>query len=117
MLSTIDLRGRALGTRELRSLLPRAEFDEAAAVETVRPICEDVRHHGAQALYELGERFDGVRPPTLRVPVAVLAAALEVLEDGVRAALEESIRRVRVVHEVQRRATTTTVVVHGSAVT
>ena len=35
-----------------------------AAVETVRPICEDVRHRGAAALYELGERFDGVRPAT-----------------------------------------------------
>ena len=56
MMSTIDLRGRALGTRELRSLLPRADFDVAAAVETVRPICEDVRHHGAKALY------DGPRP-------------------------------------------------------
>jgi histidinol dehydrogenase len=117
MLSTIDLRGRALGTRELRSLLPRAEFDVAAAVETVRPICEDVRHRGAQALYELGERFDGVRPPTLRVPAAVLAAALEVLEDGVRAALEESIRRARIVHEEQRRDTTTTTVVPGGTVT
>jgi histidinol dehydrogenase len=117
MLSTIDLRGRALGTRELRSLLPRAEFDVAAAVETVRPICEDVRHRGAQALYELGERFDGVRPPTLRVPAAVLAAALEVLEDGVRAALEESIRRAQIVHEEQRRDTTTTTVVPGGTVT
>jgi histidinol dehydrogenase len=117
MMSTIDLRGRALGTRELRSLLPRADFDVAAAVETVRPICEDVRHHGAKALYDLGERFDGVRPPTLRVPSAVLAAALDGLEPGVRAALEESIRRARIVHEEQRRTTTTTTVVPGGSVT
>src|SRR6476660_841062 len=106
MLSTIDLRGRALGTREMRSLLPRAEFDVAAAVETVRPICEDVRHRGAEALYDLGERFDGVRPSPLRVPRAVLAASLDSLEHSVRAALEESIRRARIVHEQQRRETT-----------
>lgn len=116
MLSTIDLRGRPLGVRELRHLLPRAEFDVAAAVETVRPICEDVRHRGAAALYELGERFDGVRPPTLRVPDAVLAAALESLDPQVRAALDEAIRRVRIVHEDQRRSTTTTTVVPGGEV-
>jgi histidinol dehydrogenase len=117
MMSTIDLRGRALGARELRQLLPRAEFDVAAAVETVRPICEDVRHRGAAALYELGERFDGVRPTSLRVPAAVLAEALAALDPQVRAALEESVRRARLVHEEQRRQDTTTTVVPGGTVT
>ncbi|MEO6412869.1 MAG: histidinol dehydrogenase [Pedococcus sp.] len=116
MLSTIDLRGRALGVRELRHLLPRAEFDVAAAVETVRPICEDVRHRGAAALYDLGERFDGVRPTRLRVPESVLASALATLDPQVRAALDEAVRRVRIVHEEQRRATTTTTVVPGGEV-
>ncbi|WP_270887806.1 histidinol dehydrogenase [Pedococcus sp. 5OH_020] len=117
MMSTIDLRGRALGARELRRLLPRAEFDVAAAVETVRPICLDVQHRGAQALYELGERFDGVRPPSLRVPATVLSAALAALDPQVRAALEESVRRARLVHEEQRRSTVTTTVVPGGEVT
>jgi histidinol dehydrogenase len=117
MLSTIDLRGRQLGVRELRHLLPRAEFDVATAVETVRPICEDVRHRGAAALYELGERFDGVRPTRLRVPADVLQAALTELDPEVRAALDEAIRRVRIVHEDQRRSTTTTTVVPGGDVT
>ena len=116
-MSTIDLRGRALGTRELRQLLPRAEFDVAAAVETVRPLCEDVRHRGAEALYELGERFDGIRPTTLRVPPAVLDAALAALDAGVLEALEESIRRARLVHEEQRRQDMTTTVVPGGTVT
>src|SRR5690349_11006588 len=117
MLSTIDLRGQQLGVRELRHLLPRAEFDVATAVETVRPICEDVRHRGAAALYELGERFDGIRPTRLRVPVEVLRAALTELDPEVRAALDEAIRRVRIVHEDQRRGTTTTTVVPGGEVT
>jgi histidinol dehydrogenase len=117
MMSTIDLRGRVLGSRELRDLLPRAEFDVAAAIETVRPICEDVRHRGASALYELGERFDGVRPTTLRVPRSVLEAALAGLDPQVRAALEESVRRARIVHEDQRRDDTTTTVVPGGEVT
>jgi histidinol dehydrogenase len=117
MMSTIDLRGRDLGARELRRLLPRAEFDVAAAVETVRPLCEDVRRRGAEALYELGERFDGVRPPTLRVPADVIAAALDTLAPDVRAALDESVRRARIVHEDQRRSTTTTQVAPGGSVT
>ena len=117
MMSTIDLRGRVLSTRELRQALPRAEFDVEAALETVRPICEAVRHRGAVALYELGERFDGVRPHSLRVPSEVLSAALEALDPAVRAALEESIRRARVVHADQRRTDTTTEVVPGGQVT
>ena len=117
MMSTIDLRGRVLSTRELRQALPRAEFDVEAALETVRPICEAVRHRGAEALYELGERFDGVRPHSLRVPSEVLSAALQALDPAVRAALEESIRRARVVHADQRRTDTTTEVVPGGQVT
>ncbi len=116
MVSTIDLRGQELGVRALRSLLPRADFDVASAVETVRPICEDVRHRGAAALYDLGERFDGVRPPSLRVPEPVLAAALESLDAEVRAALEESIRRARLVHDRQRPSDETVVVVPGGEV-
>jgi histidinol dehydrogenase len=117
MMSTIDLRGRVLSARELRQALPRAEFDVEAALETVRPICESVRHRGAEALYELGERFDGVRPRTLRVPASVLQAALAELDPQVRAALEESIRRARVVHADQRRRDHTTRVVDGGTVT
>jgi len=117
MMSTIDLRGRVLSMRDLRRALPRAEFDVEAALETVRPICEAVHHRGAPALYELGERFDGVRPPSLRVPVEVLTAALHALDPAVRAALEESIRRARVVHADQRRTDTTTQVVPGGEVT
>ena len=117
MISWIDLRGRALDARSLRAALPRADFDVEAAQSLVRPICEDVRHRGADALRDLGERFDGVRPAKLRVPSAVLAAALELLDLEVRAALEEAIRRVRIVHEDQRRTDTTTRVVPGGTVT
>ena len=77
MISTIDLRGRTLGVRELRQLLPRAEFDVAAAVETVRPICEDVRHRGAAALYDLASASTASGRPALRVPADVLERALD----------------------------------------
>ncbi|MEW1724083.1 histidinol dehydrogenase [Streptomyces sp. NPDC093109] len=118
MISRIDLRGEALPEgRALRDLLPRAEFDVEAALEKVRPLCEDVHHRGTAALIESAEKFDGVTLERVRVPVAALAAALEALDPDVRAALEESIRRARLVHRAQRREEHTTRVVPGGTVT
>ncbi|MEO3938655.1 histidinol dehydrogenase [Dermatophilaceae bacterium Soc4.6] len=117
MMSRLDLRGAPLTVRDLREALPRAEFDVEAALSQVRPLVEDVRHRGADALRDLGERFDGVRPEHLRVPAAVLQAALDQLDPDLRAALEESIRRARLVHADQRRTDTTTQVVEGGTVT
>ncbi|MFD0775346.1 histidinol dehydrogenase, partial [Streptomonospora algeriensis] len=114
MISRIDLRGSAGDPREL---LPRAETDVSAALDKVRPICEDVRERGTEALDELTERFDGVRLSGIRVPRAELDSALAALDPGVRAALEESIERARRVHADQRRADSTTRVVPGGTVT
>ena len=83
----------------------------------VRPICEQVRHDGADALRELGERFDRARPTHLRVPAEVLKAAEEQLDPAVRDALVEAIRRVRIVHADQARTDVTTTVSEGGTVT
>ena len=117
MMRRIDVRGRALSPAELVDVVPRAALDVEAALAVVRPICDDVRDRGADALYDLGERFDGVRPPHLRVPPEALRTALNELDPAVREALEESIRRARLVHEDQRRADVTTQVVAGGTVT
>ncbi|PVC88094.1 histidinol dehydrogenase [Streptomyces sp. CS131] len=118
MISRIDLRGDALPEGgALRDLLPRAEFDVEAALETVRPICEDVRHRGSAAVIDWGEKLDGVRIESVRVPAEALTKALQELDPAVRAALEESIRRARLVHREQRRTTHTTQVVPGGTVT
>ncbi|MEU4272506.1 histidinol dehydrogenase [Streptomyces sp. NPDC026092] len=118
MISRIDLRGDALPEGgALRDLLPRAEFDVEAALEKVRPICEDVHHRGDAALVEYAEKFDGVTLEHVRVPAEAIARALEQLDPAVREALEESIRRTRIVHRAQRRSTHTTQVVPGGTVT
>lgn len=117
MLTTIDLRGSELDARSLRETLPRAELDVETALDAVRPICADVAERGAPALYEYAERFDGARPPSLRVPAEVLADALDRLDADIRAALEVSIERARVVHAAQRREDTTVQVVPGGTVT
>ncbi|MGW8331594.1 histidinol dehydrogenase [Streptomyces sp. NPDC055897] len=118
MISRIDLRGNTLPEGgALRDLLPRAEFDVEAALEKVRPICEDVHHRGTAALIEYAEKFDGVKLERVRVPAKALRDALDQLDPQVRDALEESIRRARIVHRAQRRTTRTTQVVRGGSVT
>nr|WP_203645510.1 histidinol dehydrogenase [Streptomyces sp. SID14478] len=112
------MRGTALPEGQaLRSLLPRADFDVSAALEKVRPICEDVHHRGDAALIEYAEKFDGVELAQVKVPAEALKSALEDLDPQIRAALEESIRRARIVHRAQRRTTETTQVVPGGTVT
>jgi histidinol dehydrogenase len=116
VISRIDLRGRTLSRRELLDELPRAELDVEHAAAAVAPILEQVRAHGAAALRDLSERFDGVRPVHVRVPADVVAAAVDALDPQVRAALEETIVRVRRVHAAQRPADFTVEVAPGAQV-
>ena len=112
----MDLRGRALRARELRGVVPRAAFDVDAALAAVRPICDDVRTRGLVAVLEATERFDGVRPASVAVPVEALQRALDGLDEPVRAGLEEAIARARRVHRDQVPARLTTQVAAGGQV-
>ncbi|MFF0471675.1 histidinol dehydrogenase [Micromonospora zamorensis] len=114
MLNRIDLR-KGLG--DPRRLLPRAQLDVSVAVERIRPLVEAVREHGYPAIREASERFDGISPEVLRVPVEAITEAEGVLDPAVRAALLESISRARRVHDDQRRTDHTTQVVPGGTVT
>ena len=117
MLSRTDLRDAVPAPAELRALLPRAAVDVDTVVERVRPVIEAVRDRGVSAALELSERFDRCRPSTVRVPAAALAEALAGVDTEVRAALETSVERARLVHADQRRTDTTTRVVPGGTVT
>ncbi|MBQ1038887.1 histidinol dehydrogenase [Micromonospora sp. C81] len=114
MLNRIDLRK---GLEDPRRLLPRAQLDVSVAVERIRPLVEAVREHGYPAIREASERFDGISPEVLRVPVEAITEAEGVLDPAVRAALLESISRARRVHDDQRRTDHTTQVVPGGTVT
>jgi histidinol dehydrogenase len=120
VISRIDLRGRKPGdlTRTaLTGVLPRATLDVEAAAERVRPLCEDVRHRGAAAVREYTLRFDGVDLASTLVPADALDAALAALDPQVRAALEEAVRRTRVVHGAQLPAEVNSHVTAGLNVT
>ena len=117
MIRRIDLRGQRPGPDRLRGVLPRAALDVEAALDVVRPLCDEVRSRGAAAVRDLTRRLDGVDLETTRVPQPALAEALDRLDPAVRAALEEATRRARLVHEAQRRRDETVEVAPGGTVT
>lgn len=114
MLRLLDLRN---STADPRAEVPRAALDVADAGETIRPVLDAVRDRGADAVLEACERFDGVRPDSLRVPAQVIQEALANLDPEVRDALEVAIQRARTVHADQRRVDVITEVVPGGSVT
>nr|WP_285836365.1 histidinol dehydrogenase [Micrococcus luteus] len=116
VLSVTDLRPLDTATADLSRIIPRANVDVSSVVPAVAPIIEQVRHGGEQTLLDLAERFDGVRPPALRVPGEALEAALAGLDARVRTALEESIRRARLVHAAQHPQDSTVELGEGAVV-
>lgn len=95
--------------------MPRAAFDVEAALDVVRPICDDVAARGTDALLEYAERFDHVRPSHLRVPAAELERAAAELDPDLRRSFETAIARRRQVAETERGQTTADVTVAPGA--
>lgn len=116
MLNTLDLRGGTRNSRELRDVVPRAQFDLDAVLEQVRPIVEDVAARGEVAAQEWSTKLDGVCAPQIRVPLEIIQAAIETLAADVRESLEEAIRRVRIVHQSQVRGESSVTVAPGGVV-
>ncbi|RLV48982.1 histidinol dehydrogenase [Nocardioides mangrovicus] len=115
MLRRIDLRGSR--PADYSAVVPRAEFDVEAALHVVEPICHDVKERGVEAVLDYSEKFDGVRPADIRVPAQAIADALETLDRRVRAALEESIRRLRLTSAAELEHDVVTDVATGARVT
>ena len=102
---------------EIRKYLPRAALDVQGALASVEKIMNEVRIGGVDALIDIGEKFDGVRVKSLRVPLADITKALDSLDPHVRKALVESIERIRKVHAAQTRSEQTVTVIPGGSVT
>lgn len=106
MLTRVDLRG--VSDDQLATVMPRPQAGNAdEPVASVRQILADVRERGDAALIELTERFDGVRPESIRVPAHQISEALDAIDPAVRAALEAAADRIRVHHETQVRSDST----------
>ena len=126
MMRRIDLRSpgtargsepEGTGSLDYRTVVPRADVDVEAATHAVRPICEAVRVRGVEAVAELSARFDGVEQTEIAVPPRALADALAALDPAVRAALEESIARLRTTCEAELETGTVTELGPGARVT
>ncbi len=113
----LDLRGKALTKAQYQSELPRASLDIDTAMKAIEPILQIVSTASEEELKDLGEKFDGVRPPSIRVPKSEIDKALTSLDPAIRAALDEAIIRIKKVHADQSRSEKKTVVVDGGEVT
>jgi len=91
-------------------------MDIATAMRQIEPILEQVKNGTEADLIALGEKFDGVKPTSIRVPKSVIDASLAKLDPAVRSALEEAISRITKVHADQSRGVTRTQVVDGGTV-
>lgn len=74
--------------------LPRAQVSEDHLL-TVREIIADVRDRGDQSLFDLTERFDGVRLETLRITTDQIERAAAETSADVMEAMRESATRIR----------------------
>jgi histidinol dehydrogenase len=117
MIRTVDLRARSLSKAQYNAELPRATLNVAEAMLLIEPILNTVRNGTEADLMALAQEFDGVRPPSIRVPQSALDTALAQLDPAIRAALELSISRITKVHNDQLRNEKTTTVVDGGTVT
>ena len=117
MIRTVDLRGKSLDKAGYQAELPRAKLDVAQAMTLIEPILRRVQHGTEADLIALAQEFDGVTPPSIRVPQSALDAALAELDPAIRKALEVSAERIRKVHNDQVRTETRTNVVDGGVVT
>lgn len=117
MLNVTDLRGQTPSKSDIRRALPRGGTDVVSVLPIVQPVVDDVKERGAHAALEYGEKFDHIRPASVRVPAEILAAAEAALDPLVRASIEESIKRVRKVHAEQKPQSHTTELAPGGTVT
>ena len=117
MIRTVDLRGKNLDKAGYQAELPRAQLDVAQAMTLIEPILHRVQRGTPADLIALAQEFDGVTPPSIRVPQSELDRALAELDPAIRRALEISIERIRKVHQDQVRTDNRTTVVDGGTVT
>ena len=117
MIRAVDLRGKTLDKAGYQAELPRAKLDVAQAMTLIEPILRRVQNGTEADLIALAQEFDGVTPPSIRVPQSALDSALAQLDPAIRKALEVSAERIRRVHNDQVRTETRTTVVDGGVVT
>jgi len=99
-LDLTDPAARDAGLADLERLREAALGDDAVDA-SVDAILREVRARGDAAVHELGERFDGVRRASLRLPDDELRRIAALCDPVVLAALHEAADRIRAFHRPQ----------------
>jgi len=112
----LDLRGQAINDELVNSELPRAPLDITKAVQEIAPLLADVKARGELALVDVAAKFGNPDPKPFRVTDIELADALAALKPALRAAIQESIDRVRKVCQAVMPAEKTVELAPGATV-
>ncbi|MFM9095870.1 MAG: histidinol dehydrogenase [Actinomycetes bacterium] len=114
MIQIIDVRK----IRQISSpVVPRAQLDVESALNQINPVLVDVEKNGDEAVLNWNEKFDGIKPKSLRVPQEVIDKAFSEMSPDVIEALKESIKRTTKVHQAQLKSEIQTKVVDNGSVT
>lgn len=95
MMRTVDLRDGSLSSTEIAARLPRISSNIDSALISARALIDDIIHRGEAALRDQAREFDHVSGHAIAVPPSDCDEALTALDPKLRAAILESIRRVR----------------------
>jgi len=116
LIRLLDLSGQVISADLVAKELPRAAIDIDSALEEIRPLVEQIRTDGAQALVAIAQKFDGIDINPIKVAAEELANALSSLEPSLRTSLEVAIDRVRKVTEQAKPEAFTTELADGAQV-
>lgn len=97
---------QSLSDNQQESLLQRPAITEGANITAiVSDVIADVRQRGDEALLELTEKFDKIRPESIKVSNLEVEAAAERLSDKMKQALKQAYDNIATFHEAQKQPT------------
>ena len=98
MVEMLDARDTDLGELVAQLRRPGGFLSEKVR-NTVRRVVADVQERGDEALFEYTERFDGVWPDPVRVPVGEIEEARDALSPQIEESFRVAVENVRFFHE------------------
>jgi histidinol dehydrogenase len=86
-----------------QKLMRRAQADIESVASVVRPVIEDVRDHGDDALRRYAQKFDGADLKTIKATPDEFARAEKTLDENLKTAIKKCADNVRKFHDEQMR--------------
>ncbi|MGR5146166.1 histidinol dehydrogenase [Photobacterium alginatilyticum] len=97
---------QSLSDNQQESLLQRPAITEGANITAiVSDVIAGVRQRGDKALLELTEKFDKIRPESIKVSNLEVEAAAERLSDEMKQALKQAYDNIATFHKAQKQPT------------